>query len=135
MGFESVHELGHLYSPIWRPKTPSLNPICIQIRRRFVNNLVPLPVAGKKQKAISFSLPLCYPFIQYNFIRRERQRRSIKNGSHGCTSELHDLSFPLLQFLLGPTPPSSYSLPCSGTLSCKSSKPSFFLNFLVLFSF
>lgn len=105
------------------------NPIYIQIRRRFVYNLAPLlPVARK-----SYLLLSIHPHHQRKS-QRDKEEAS-KNGSHGCTSELHDLSFPLLQFLLGPAPLSSYSLPSHGTLSYKSSNLFCFLNFIVLCSF
>ena len=103
------------------------NPIYIQIRRRFVYNIVPLlPVARK-----SYLLLSIHPHHQRKS-QRDKEEAS-KNGSHGCTSELHDLSFPLLQFLLGPTPLSSYSLPSHGTLSYKSSKPFFVFSILLCF--
>lgn len=42
------------------------------------------------------------------------EERSNKNGSHGCTSVLHDISFPLLQLLLGSAPVVTHSLSLAG---------------------
>ena len=63
-------------------------------------------------------------------LRIQKNELSTNNGSRGCTAKLHELSFPVLQLLLGTAPNPINSLFCASKFRIL---PNSWTNFLVTF--